>query len=145
MPPDRKKSRNHAKKRKAKHRKKCAPQSRPAREFDLRTEVYTLFGVDVPQISGLELLALLLFSEVGRNVTHAMVKNQVEYHQSVWEKRDEQRQKRHTATLKRQAPRLGYQLTPIQEETQHNKPSISRRLGGSFSKGRQTGAIAHPL
>jgi transposase len=200
LPPDRKKSRNHAKQRKAKQRKKCAQQSTPAREFDLRTEVYKLFGVDVTQIPGLEFLALLLFSEVGRNMTrwksaacfvswlalcpdndisggrvlwrgkrkahnragqlfrmaaysldrsatplgdylrrmkakigpqgahtatahkiavifYAMVKNQVEYDQSIWEKRDEQRQKRHTATLKRQAARLGYQLTPIQEET----------------------------
>jgi hypothetical protein len=45
-----------------------------------------------------------------------MVKNQVEYDLSIWEKRDEQRRKRHTATLKRQAERLGYKLTPIEEQ-----------------------------
>jgi transposase len=194
LPPDSKKSRNHAKK-----RKQRAKQQTQAREFDLRTEVYKLFGVDVTQIPGLEFLALLLFSEVGRNMNrwktagcfiswlalcpdndisggrvlwrgkrkahnragqlfrmaaysldrsatplgdylrrmkakigpqaahtatahkiavifYAMVKNQVEYDQSIWENRDEQRRKRHTATLKRQAQRLGYKLTPIDEE-----------------------------
>jgi len=35
----------------------------------LRTEVYKLFGVDVTQIPGLEFLALLLFSEVGREMS----------------------------------------------------------------------------
>lgn len=192
LPPDSKKSRNHAKKRKKRTKKQPGTQ-----EFDLRTEVYKLFGVDVTQIPGLEFLALLLFSEVGRDMSrwktaarfvswlalcpdndisggrvlwrgsrkahnragqlfrmaaysldrsatplgdylrrmkakigpqgahtatahkiavifYAMVKNQVEYDPSIWEKRDEQRRKRHTATLKRQAQRL---LTPIQEET----------------------------
>jgi len=42
-------------------------QATPA--FDLRTEVYKLFGVDVTQIPGLEFLALLLFSEVGREMS----------------------------------------------------------------------------
>jgi len=194
MPPDSKKKRNYAKKRKKRVKKQ--PQTR---EFDLRTEVYKLFGVDVTQIPGLEFLALLLFSEVGRDMSrwktaacfvswlalcpdnditggrvlwrgtrkahnragqlfrmaaysldrsatplgdylrrmkakigpqgahtatahkiavifYAMVKNQVEYDQSIWEKRDEQRRKRHTASLKRQAQRLGYNLTPIHEE-----------------------------
>jgi len=46
-----------------------------------------------------------------------MVKNQVEYDQSIWQKRDQQRRKRHTAWLKRQAARLGYKLTPLKEET----------------------------
>jgi transposase len=59
LPPDSKKSRNHAKKRKQRK------QATQAREFDLRTEVYKVFGVDVTQIPGLEYLALLLFSEVG--------------------------------------------------------------------------------
>jgi hypothetical protein len=35
-----------------------------SREFDLRTEVYKLFGVDVTQIPGLEFLALQWFSEM---------------------------------------------------------------------------------
>jgi len=194
LPPDSKKSRNHAKK-----RKKRAKKQPGTREFDLRTEVYKLFGVDVTQIPGLEFLALLLFSEVGRDMSrwksaacfvswlalcpdndisggrvlwrgarkahnragqlfrmaaysldrsatplgdylrrmkakigpqgahtatahkiavifYAMVKNQVEYDQTIWEKRNEQRREKHTAALKRQAQRLGYQLIPIQEE-----------------------------
>src|SRR5262245_1712768 len=49
-------------------------------------------------------------------IFYTMVKNQVEYDQTIWEKRDEQRRQRHTARLKRQAERLGYQLIPIQEE-----------------------------
>jgi hypothetical protein len=49
-------------------------------------------------------------------IFYAMVKNQVEYDKSIWEKRDTQRRERHTASLKRQAERLGYRLTPIQEE-----------------------------
>jgi transposase len=192
LPPDSKKNRNYAK-----QRKKRAKTQQPHREFDLRTEVYKLFGVDVTQIPGLEFLALQLFSEVGRDMSrwatagefvswlalcpdndisggrvlwrgtrkahnragqlfrmaaysldrsatplgnylrrmkakigpqgahtatahkiavifYAMVKNQVEYDRTIWEKRDEQRRKRHTATLKRQAHRLGYTLTPIQ-------------------------------
>jgi len=35
--------------------------------FDLRTEAYKLYGVDVTQIPGLETSALSLFSEVGRD------------------------------------------------------------------------------
>jgi len=63
LAPDSKKSRNHAKKRKKR------AQKPGTREFDLRTEVYKLFGVDVTQIPGLEFLALLLFSEVGRDMS----------------------------------------------------------------------------
>jgi transposase len=64
LPPDSKKKRNYAK-----QRKKRAKKQPPAPEFDLRTEVYKLFGVDVTQIPGLEFLALLLFSEVGRDMS----------------------------------------------------------------------------
>jgi transposase len=65
LPPDSKKrSRNYAKK-----RKKRVPKQTAVGEFDLRTEVYKLFGVDVTQIPGLEFLALLLFSEVGRDMS----------------------------------------------------------------------------
>jgi transposase len=195
LPPDSKKSRNHAKK-----RKKRAKKQPGTREFDLRTEVYKVFGVDVTQIPGLEFLALLLFSEVGRDMSrwknaacfvswlalcpdndisggrvlwrgarkahnragqlfrmaaysldrsatplgdylrrmkakigpqaahtatahkiavifYAMVKNQVEYDQTIWEKRNEQRRERHTASLKRQAQRLGYKLIPMEEKS----------------------------
>jgi transposase len=194
LPPDSKKKRNYAK-----QRKKRAQKQPPAPAFDLRTEVYKLFGVDVTQIPGLEFLALLLFSEVGRDMSrwktaacfvswlalcpdndisggrvlwrgtrkahnragqlfrmaaysldrsatplgdylrrmkakigpqaahtatahkiavifYTMVKNQVEYDQTIWEKRNEQRREKHTASLKRQAQRLGYKLTPIEEE-----------------------------
>jgi len=41
----------------------------PRPEFDLRTEAYKLFGVDVSQIPGLEENALPLFSEVGRDMS----------------------------------------------------------------------------
>jgi transposase len=193
LPPDQKKNRNYAKK-----RKKRSQTQPPVREFDLRKEVYKLFGVDVTQIPGLEFLVLQLFSEIGRDMSrwataacfvswlalcpdndisggrvlwrgkrkahnragqlfrmaaysldrsltplgdylrrmkakigpqaahtatahkiavifYTMVKNQVEYDQTLWEKRDAQRRQRHTASLKRQAERLGYKLTPIQE------------------------------
>jgi hypothetical protein len=42
-----------------------------------------------------------------------MIKNQTEYAPTIWE-RDAQRRRRHTASLKRQAERLGYKLVPIQ-------------------------------
>jgi hypothetical protein len=63
LPPDQKKNRTYHKK-----RKRRAPGQPVAREFDLPTEVYQLFGVDVTQIPGLEFLALQLFSEVGRDM-----------------------------------------------------------------------------
>ena len=37
--------------------------------FDLRTEAYKLFGVEVTQIPGVETIALPLFSEVGRDLS----------------------------------------------------------------------------
>ena len=65
LPPDQKKrNRNYAKSRK----RRARPQS-STREFDLRTEVYKLYGVDVTQIPGLEFLALQLFSELGRDMS----------------------------------------------------------------------------
>ena len=48
-------------------------------------------------------------------IFYTMVKNQVEYDQTIWEQRDQQRRERHTARLKRQAERLGYKLSPIAE------------------------------
>jgi transposase len=193
LPSDQKKNRSYAK-----QRKKRARRQPGTREFDLRTEVYKLFGVDVTQIPGLAFLALQLFSEVGRDMSrwaraacfvswlalcpdndisggrvlwrgrrkvhnragqlfrmaaysldrsptplgdylrrmkaklgpqaahtatahkiavifYTMIKNQNEYDQTIWEKRNAQRRQRHTASLKRQAERLGYKLTPIQE------------------------------
>jgi len=59
LPPDRK-----AKQRK---RKKKGVNSKTG--FDMRTEAYKLFGVDVTQIPGLMLMVLTLFSEIGRDMS----------------------------------------------------------------------------
>jgi transposase len=193
LPPDGKKKRNYHK-----NRKRRAPRQAPPPSFDLRTELYKLFGVDVTQIPGLEFLALQLFSEIGRDMSrwptassfiswlalcpdnditggrvlwrgkrqahnragqlfrmaaysldrnqtplghylrrmkaklgpqgahtatahkiavifYTIVKNQVEYDQTIWESRDAQRRQKQTDNLKRHAKRLGYQLIPLQE------------------------------
>ena len=60
LPPDGKRKRN----RKRNRRKNDAREA----GFDLRTESYKLFGVDLTQIPGLETLPLPLFSEVGRDM-----------------------------------------------------------------------------
>jgi transposase len=60
LPLDRKRNRNASKKRK-KH-------GLPETGFDLRTEAYKLFGVDVTQVPGMETSVLALFSEVGRDL-----------------------------------------------------------------------------
>jgi Transposase IS116/IS110/IS902 family len=61
LPPDRKRNRAGSKRRKK--------NGHPHPEFDLRTETYKLFGVDVTQIPGVEEGALPLFSEVGRDMS----------------------------------------------------------------------------
>jgi transposase len=61
LPPDRKRNRNASKKRKK--------RGDPNTGFDLRTEAYKLFGVDVTQVPGLEMSVLPLFSEVGRDLS----------------------------------------------------------------------------
>ncbi len=43
-----------------------------------------------------------------------MIKNQVEYDETIWNVRDAQREKRFEAKLKRQAKPLGYELVPIE-------------------------------
>ena len=43
-----------------------------------------------------------------------MVKNQVEYDESIWATRDAHRERRFETKLKRQAKLLGYQLVPIE-------------------------------
>jgi transposase len=189
LPPDRKRSRSGKKRRKK--------NGNPNPNYDLRTETYKLFGVDVTQIPGLETTALTLFSEVGRDMSrwptaayfvswlalcpdndisggrvlwkgmrivnnragqmfriaasslhhsqtpmgnylrrmkaklepaaaitatahkiavifYTMVKNQVEYDDSIWAKRDAEREKRFEAKLRRQAAQRGYQLVPIE-------------------------------
>jgi len=47
-------------------------------------------------------------------IFYTMVKNQVEYDQTLWATRDAQREKRLEAKLKRQAKQLGYELIPIE-------------------------------
>jgi len=59
LPPDRK--------RKQRGRKK--KNVNPKTGFDLRTESYKLFGVDLTQIPGLMAMVLMLFSEVGRDMS----------------------------------------------------------------------------
>ena len=60
LPPDRK--------RQPRSRKKRKKDGDREPGFDLRTESYKLFGVDLTQIPGLETLPLPLFSEVGRDM-----------------------------------------------------------------------------
>jgi hypothetical protein len=188
LPPDRKRNRAARKRRKK--------TGNPDTTFDLRTEAYKLFGVDVTQIPGVETIALPLFGEVGRDLSkwptgphfaswlalcpdndisgghvlwkgmrkvnnqagqlfrlaayslhhsltpmgdylrrmkskigpagattatahkiaivfYTMVKNQVEYDETLWAARDMHRQKHLEARLKRQAKQLGYELIPI--------------------------------
>ena len=62
LPPDSKRNRAALKRRKK--------TGNPDTTFDLRTEAYKLFGVDVTQIPGVETIALPLFSEIGRDLTN---------------------------------------------------------------------------
>jgi transposase len=191
LPPDRKRNRSGKKRRKK--------NGHPNAGYDLRTEAYKLFGVDVTQIPGLETLALSLFSELGRDMSrwpsaacfvswlalcpdndisggrvlwkgirlvhnragqmfrmaanslhhsqtpmghylrrmkaklgppaaitatahkiaiifYTMVKNQVEYDDSIWAQRDALREKRFEEKLRRQAAQRGYKLVPMEEK-----------------------------
>ncbi len=191
LPPDQKRNRAGKKRRKK--------NGHPNPGFDLRTEAYKLFGVDVTQIPGLEENALPLFSEVGRDLAkwptsghfaswlnlcpdndisagktlwrgmrtvenraghifrlaasslhhsptpmgtylrrmkaklgpggaitatahkiaiifYTIVKNQVEYDETIWAARDAQREKRLATRLKRQAKQMGYELVPIKSQ-----------------------------
>ena len=191
LPPDQKRNRAGKKRRKK--------NGHPNSGFDLRTEAYKLFGVDVTQIPGLEENALPLFSEVGRDLAkwptsghfaswlnlcpdndisagktlwrgmrtvenraghifrlaasslhhsptpmgtylrrmkaklgpggaitatahkiaiifYTIVKNQVEYDETIWAARDAQREKRLATRLKRQAKQMGYELVPIKSQ-----------------------------
>ncbi len=53
--------------RKQKQRKRKKKSGSP--DFDMRTEAYKLFGVDLTQIPGLMMLVFMLFSEVGRDMS----------------------------------------------------------------------------
>src|SRR5260370_1066766 len=59
LPPDRKKRKRGRQKKNAKTKQ----------GFDLRTESYKIFGVDLTQIPGLMAMVLTLFSEVGRDMS----------------------------------------------------------------------------
>lgn len=48
-------------------------------------------------------------------IFYTMVKNQVEYDETIWATRDAQREKRLETKLKRQAKQLGYQLVPLEQ------------------------------
>jgi transposase len=50
-------------------------------------------------------------------IFYTMVKNQVEYDETLWTARDVQRERRFEAKLKRQAKQLGYELVPIEPRT----------------------------
>jgi len=49
-------------------------------------------------------------------IFYTMVKNQVEYNESIWASRDAHREERFEMKLKRQAKQLGYQLVPIEHK-----------------------------
>jgi len=53
--------------RKQKQRKRKRKGGNP--DFDMRTEAYKLFGVDLTQIPGLMMLVIMLFSELGRDMS----------------------------------------------------------------------------
>ena len=220
LPLDRKQYRSGSKRRKK--------NGHPHPEFDLRTETYKLFGVDVTQIPGLDESALQLFGEVGRDMSrwpsasnfvswlalcpdndisggkllwrgtrtvknraghlfrmaafslhhsltplgnylrrmkaklgpeaatmatahkiavifYTMVKNQVEYDETLWAARDAQRERRLEAKLKRQAKQLSYELVPIDPRL-HNEPvlpaGVPWKLAGERGGSASTRAAA---
>ena len=47
-------------------------------------------------------------------IFYAVVKNQVEYDETIWDLQDQERQRRLEAKLRRQAQHIGFQLVPIQ-------------------------------
>jgi hypothetical protein len=49
-------------------------------------------------------------------IFYTIVKNQVEYDESIWATRDAYSEKRLEMKLKRQAKQLGYQLVPIEHK-----------------------------
>jgi transposase len=49
-------------------------------------------------------------------IFYTVVKNQVEYDESIWATRDAHREKRFEMKLKRQAKQLGYELVPIEQK-----------------------------
>jgi transposase len=49
-------------------------------------------------------------------IFYTIVKNQVEYDETIWASRDAQREKRLETRLKRQAKQMGFKLVPIEHE-----------------------------
>ena len=49
-------------------------------------------------------------------IFYTIVKNQVEYDETIWAARDVQREKRLATRLKRQAKQMGYELVPIKSQ-----------------------------
>ena len=47
-------------------------------------------------------------------IFYTMIKNQVEYDETIWDARAAQREKRLEAKLKRQAKQLGFELVPVE-------------------------------
>ncbi len=50
-------------------------------------------------------------------ISYTIVKNHVEYDESIWATRDAHSEMRLEMKLKRQAKQLGYQLVPIEHKT----------------------------
>ena len=71
-------------------------------------------------------------------IFYTMVKNQVEYDETIWDARDAQREKRLQAKLKRQAKQLGYELVPSNPRL-HNHCVNAREFLG------RTNAARHAL
>jgi hypothetical protein len=76
-------------------------------------------------------------------IFYTMVKNQVEYDETIWETRDTQREKRLEAKLKRQAKQLGYELVVndtrglhVAELTRDALHNMGRYIAGARSAGR---------
>ena len=52
-----------------KHKQRKRRKKSGSKDFDMRTEAYKLFGVDLTQIPGIMMLVFMLFSEVGRDMS----------------------------------------------------------------------------
>ena len=65
-------------------------------------------------------------------IFYTMIKNQVEYDETIWDARDAEREKRLEAKLKRQAKQLGYELVPIEPKARiTNRFSVRSSLEAS--------------
>jgi hypothetical protein len=69
-------------------------------------------------------------------IFYTMVKNQVEYDETIWETRDTQREKRLEPRLKRQAKQLGYELVPIEPKAAYRTRFSASQFLGSLTLSR---------